>query len=149
MPLGLVPFPTPFLEKIPRMPWDQKFAALEGRLPPAALGVAGGAGGGQGASPGMAGVGGFGLLWTSPAPWARPAPGRVLPVAGWRELTSPACISVMACGILLTDHWRVAHAVGTALPGWLVVVPRVHGEGTALRHENDAVTSPCSGQSGP
>jgi len=28
--------------------------------------------------------------------------------------------------ILLTDHWRVAHAVGTALPGWLVVVPRVH-----------------------
>ncbi len=28
--------------------------------------------------------------------------------------------------ILLTDHWRVAHAVGSALPGWLVVVPRVH-----------------------
>ena len=28
--------------------------------------------------------------------------------------------------ILLTDHWRVAHAVGSALPGWLVVQPRVH-----------------------
>lgn len=28
--------------------------------------------------------------------------------------------------ILLTDHWRVAHAVGSAMPGWLVVVPRVH-----------------------
>jgi diadenosine tetraphosphate (Ap4A) HIT family hydrolase len=23
-------------------------------------------------------------------------------------------------------HWRVAHAFGTALPGWLVVVPRRH-----------------------
>ena len=28
--------------------------------------------------------------------------------------------------ILQTDHWRVAHAIGTALPGWLVVVPTVH-----------------------
>ncbi|HZN17679.1 MAG TPA: HIT family protein [Micromonosporaceae bacterium] len=24
------------------------------------------------------------------------------------------------------DYWRVAHAVGTALPGWLVLVPRRH-----------------------
>lgn len=24
------------------------------------------------------------------------------------------------------DHWRVAHAVGSALPGWLVLVPRRH-----------------------
>jgi diguanylate cyclase (GGDEF)-like protein len=29
----------------------------------------------------------------------------VLPVGGWWELTSPASISVMACGILLTDHF--------------------------------------------
>ncbi len=28
--------------------------------------------------------------------------------------------------ILVTDHWRVAHATGTALPGWLVLVPRTH-----------------------
>jgi diguanylate cyclase (GGDEF)-like protein len=48
---------------------------------------------------------GFGLLLISAAAWARPAPGRVLPVGGWWELTSPACISVMACGILLTDHF--------------------------------------------
>lgn len=24
------------------------------------------------------------------------------------------------------DHWRVVHATGTALPGWLVLVPRRH-----------------------
>ena len=24
------------------------------------------------------------------------------------------------------EHWRVAHAFGTSLPGWLVVVPRRH-----------------------
>ena len=24
------------------------------------------------------------------------------------------------------EHWRVAHAVGTSLPGWLVLVPRRH-----------------------
>jgi diadenosine tetraphosphate (Ap4A) HIT family hydrolase len=24
------------------------------------------------------------------------------------------------------DHWRVAHAIGTAVPGWLVLLPRRH-----------------------
>lgn len=24
------------------------------------------------------------------------------------------------------EHWRVAHAIGSALPGWLVLVPRRH-----------------------
>ena len=28
--------------------------------------------------------------------------------------------------ILVTDHWRVAHAVDSSLPGWLVVLPRTH-----------------------
>ena len=28
--------------------------------------------------------------------------------------------------IYLGRHWRVAHAFGTALPGWLVVLPRRH-----------------------
>jgi diadenosine tetraphosphate (Ap4A) HIT family hydrolase len=28
--------------------------------------------------------------------------------------------------IFRTAHWRVAHAVRTGLPGWLVVVPTVH-----------------------
>lgn len=28
--------------------------------------------------------------------------------------------------VVRTEHWRVAHAFDTALPGWLVVVPRVH-----------------------
>lgn len=28
--------------------------------------------------------------------------------------------------IAFDDHWRVAHAINTALPGWLVLVPRRH-----------------------
>jgi diadenosine tetraphosphate (Ap4A) HIT family hydrolase len=28
--------------------------------------------------------------------------------------------------VLVTDHWRVGHAFGTSLPGWLVAVPRRH-----------------------
>ncbi|GAA3019884.1 HIT family protein [Streptosporangium longisporum] len=28
--------------------------------------------------------------------------------------------------IAFDEHWRVAHAIGTALPGWLVLVPRRH-----------------------
>jgi diadenosine tetraphosphate (Ap4A) HIT family hydrolase len=28
--------------------------------------------------------------------------------------------------IAFDEHWRVAHATGTALPGWLVLVPRRH-----------------------
>jgi diadenosine tetraphosphate (Ap4A) HIT family hydrolase len=28
--------------------------------------------------------------------------------------------------VVRTDHWRVAHAFNSTLPGWLVVLPRVH-----------------------
>jgi diadenosine tetraphosphate (Ap4A) HIT family hydrolase len=28
--------------------------------------------------------------------------------------------------IAADEHWRVAHAIGTAVPGWLVLVPRRH-----------------------
>jgi len=47
----------------------------------------------------------LGLLLLAAAAWARPAPGRVLPVGGWWELTSPACIASLACGILVADHF--------------------------------------------
>jgi len=47
----------------------------------------------------------LGLLCIASAAWARPAPGRVLPVGGWWELTSPACIATLACGILVADHF--------------------------------------------
>jgi diguanylate cyclase (GGDEF)-like protein len=47
----------------------------------------------------------LGLLMIGAAMWAQPAPGRVLPVGGWWELTSPACIATMACGILVADHF--------------------------------------------
>jgi diadenosine tetraphosphate (Ap4A) HIT family hydrolase len=33
--------------------------------------------------------------------------------------------------ILVTDHWRVAHAFDTSLPGWLVVLPHEHVESLA------------------
>jgi len=33
--------------------------------------------------------------------------------------------------VLDTDHWRLAHAFGTTLPGWLVLLPKVHVESLA------------------
>jgi diguanylate cyclase (GGDEF)-like protein len=54
---------------------------------------------------GMALTWSLGLLFIAAAVWARPAPGRVLPVGGWWELTSPACIASLACGILVADHF--------------------------------------------
>ncbi|WCB94294.1 hypothetical protein DSM104299_03026 [Baekduia alba] len=56
-------------------------------------------------SPAMAVSWSLGLLFLATASWARPAPGRVLPVGGWWELTSPACIASLAVGILVADHW--------------------------------------------
>lgn len=38
--------------------------------------------------------------------------------------------------IAVDDHWRVAHAFGTALPGWLVLLPRRHV--TAIAELTDA-----------
>jgi diguanylate cyclase len=54
----------------------------------------------------MAAAVALGLLLMGAAAWARPAPGRVLPVGGWWELTSPASIATMACGILVADHFH-------------------------------------------
>ncbi|WP_323746413.1 HIT family protein [Catenulispora pinisilvae] len=34
------------------------------------------------------------------------------------------------------DHWRVAHAIGTSVPGWLVLLPRRHV--TAIAELSDA-----------
>ncbi|MFF4353698.1 HIT family protein [Streptomyces sp. NPDC001530] len=61
-------------------------------------------------------------------------------------MTTPNCY---ACGqearldglplserIALDQHWRVAHAIGTALPGWLVLLPRRHV--TAVHQLTDA-----------
>jgi len=56
-------------------------------------------------TPAMAVTWSLGLLMIAAATWAPPAPGRVLPVGGWWELTSPACIAAMACGILVADHF--------------------------------------------
>jgi diguanylate cyclase (GGDEF)-like protein len=47
----------------------------------------------------------LGLLLLAAASWARPAPGRVLPVGGWWELTSPASIATLAAGVLVADHF--------------------------------------------
>jgi diadenosine tetraphosphate (Ap4A) HIT family hydrolase len=41
--------------------------------------------------------------------------------------------------IVQTEHWRVAHAFNTGLPGWLVLVPTVHI--TALTELSDAAAA--------
>jgi diguanylate cyclase (GGDEF)-like protein len=62
-------------------------------------------GGHPGVTASMAIAWSLGLLLIAAAAWARPAPGRVLPVGGWWELTAPACIATLACGILVADHF--------------------------------------------
>ncbi|WP_445150620.1 putative bifunctional diguanylate cyclase/phosphodiesterase [Baekduia sp. Peel2402] len=47
----------------------------------------------------------LGLLLLATASWARPAPGRMLPVGGWWELTSPASIATLAAAVLVVDHF--------------------------------------------
>jgi diadenosine tetraphosphate (Ap4A) HIT family hydrolase len=37
------------------------------------------------------------------------------------------------------DHWRVAHCIGTALPGWLVLLPRRHLTSVAELTDAEAV----------
>jgi diguanylate cyclase (GGDEF)-like protein len=69
------------------------------------LRIVGLSGGDAALTPAMAVTWSLGLLLIAAAAWAPPAPGRVLPVGGWWELTSPACIATMACGILVADHF--------------------------------------------
>jgi diadenosine tetraphosphate (Ap4A) HIT family hydrolase len=45
--------------------------------------------------------------------------------------------------IAADDHWRVAHAFNTAVPGWLVLVPRRHV--TALADLTDAEAASLGG----
>lgn len=47
----------------------------------------------------------LGVLLVAAAAWCRPVPGRMLPVGGWWELTSPACIATVACSLLVVDHF--------------------------------------------
>ncbi len=62
-----------------------------------------------------------------------------MPCAGWRRVGSlPPSEAV-----LVGDHWRVAHAFNTTLPGWLVLLPRRHV--TAL----DQLELPEIGELGP
>ncbi|RKN16536.1 HIT family protein [Micromonospora musae] len=42
--------------------------------------------------------------------------------------------------IAADDHWRVAHAFDTALPGWLVLVPRRHVTSIADLTDAEAAT---------
>jgi diguanylate cyclase len=68
-------------------------------------------GGEQDATAAMGVCWSLGLLLLATASWARPAPGRVLPVGGWWELTSPASIATLAAGVLVADHfWRLPTA---------------------------------------
>jgi diguanylate cyclase (GGDEF)-like protein len=62
--------------------------------------------GGGTVTPGAALSWALGLLLIAAAAWAKPAPGRVLPVGGWWELTSPASIASLSCAILVADHFH-------------------------------------------
>ncbi len=42
--------------------------------------------------------------------------------------------------IWLSDEWRVAHATGSSLLGWLVVLPRRHVEGVHELNASEAAT---------
>jgi diadenosine tetraphosphate (Ap4A) HIT family hydrolase len=42
--------------------------------------------------------------------------------------------------IATDDHWRVAHAFNTAVPGWLVLVPRRHVTALAELTDDEAAT---------
>lgn len=42
--------------------------------------------------------------------------------------------------IAVDEHWRVAHCVDTALPGWLVLVPRRHVTSIAELTDAEAAT---------
>jgi diadenosine tetraphosphate (Ap4A) HIT family hydrolase len=42
--------------------------------------------------------------------------------------------------VVVTDHWRVAHAFNSALPGWMVMLPRRHV--TALHDLDDDEIAP-------
>jgi diguanylate cyclase (GGDEF)-like protein len=102
-------------------------------------------------TPGIAVAWSLGLLLMGAAAWAKPAPGRVLPVGGWWELTSPACISVMACGILVADHFSrlPTAAVLLAAATFLAAVARLVWTLREVRslalHRREALTDDLTG----
>ncbi len=53
----------------------------------------------------------LGLLMLAGVGWSRPAPGRMLPVGGWWELTTPAALMTLVCAIFVVDH---VHRLPTA-----------------------------------
>jgi diguanylate cyclase (GGDEF)-like protein len=93
----------------------------------------------------------LGLLLVGGAAWAKPAPGRVLPVGGWWELTSPACISVMACGILVADHFSrlptaaVLLAAATFLAALARLVWTLREVRSLALHRREALTDDLTG----
>jgi diguanylate cyclase (GGDEF)-like protein len=93
----------------------------------------------------------LGLLLIAAAAWAPPAPGRVLPVGGWWELTSPASIATMACGILVTDHfWRlptpaIALAAATFAAALARLVWTLREVRSLALHRREALTDDLTG----
>jgi diguanylate cyclase (GGDEF)-like protein len=93
----------------------------------------------------------LGLLLIAAAAWAPPAPGRVLPVGGWWELTSPASIATLACGILVTDHfWRlptpaIALAAATFAAALARLVWTLREVRSLALHRREALTDDLTG----
>jgi diguanylate cyclase (GGDEF)-like protein len=94
---------------------------------------------------------GLGLLLIGGAAWARPAPGRVLPVGGWWELTSPAALATLACGILTADHFAeiptaaVTLAVATFLAALARLLWTLREVRSMALHRREALTDDLTG----
>jgi diguanylate cyclase (GGDEF)-like protein len=75
----------------------------------------------------------------------------VLPVGGWWELTSPASIAAMACGILVTDHfWRlptaaIALAAATFAAALARLVWTLREVRSLALHRREALTDDLTG----
>jgi diguanylate cyclase (GGDEF)-like protein len=102
-------------------------------------------------TPAMAVAWSFGLLLIAAAAWARPAPGRVLPVGGWWELTSPACMASLACAILVVDHFSrlPTAAIGLAAATFACALARLVWTLREVRslalHRREALTDDLTG----
>jgi diguanylate cyclase len=93
----------------------------------------------------------LGLLLIAIAAWARSAPGRLLPVGGWWELTSPACMATMACAILVDDHFErlptgaVVLAAATFLAALARLVWTLREVRSLALHRREALTDDLTG----
>jgi len=96
-------------------------------------------------------VSALGLVLIAAAGWTRPAPGRVLPVGGWWELTTPASLMTLAGAILVIDHSHRLPAAAIVLSAatFAAALARMVGTLREVRslalHRREALTDDLTG----